>query len=102
MGLIKAAIILGAGGYALNKYNKSRENHGGCGCKHNRNRDVNNTEDTNPAQGSWTPGTKVRGLPEYRDEKALPYTTSEDKGLEKEGWVDGEKESGGLRGTNGA
>jgi hypothetical protein len=68
--------------------------------------------DENPQQNAWTPGTKMRGpaqLPEYKDEKALPYQ-SRDSMSEKEGWAGGEKNSwvgnekelGGLRGTNGA
>jgi hypothetical protein len=48
----------------------------------------------------------LRGVPEggekslpYRDEKSLPY---QDSGMDKEGWVGGEKEFGGMRGSNGA
>jgi len=117
MGLIKAAILIGAGGYAINKLSKNREGHS-CGCKHNRNRDLNGVPNdvSNPnesqQQNAWTPGTKLRGpgpLPEYRDEKALPYqprdSVSEKEGWvgsEKNNWVGNEKELGGMRGTNGA
>lgn len=119
MGLIKAAILIGAGSYAINKFSKyvsyqplsstrsdkSRSRDGkGCGCSHRRNRipdTPNDPSDPNfdatgtSEKNTWTPGTKIRGPeqpPEYRDENAVSYQPR-DSMREKGGWIGGEQNS---------
>jgi len=98
MGLIKAAILIGAGTYAIKKFTKSREHHH-C-CKHSKNMPEGEEKSLQGGNGNaefLTGGN--RGLPEYADTKEYQQFHGV---REKDGWMGSEKELGGMRGNSGA